>query len=197
VPDGAPVIGAIGNRNPSKGFEHLARALAHARREHPQAVARVLGAPSPPHAAWERAVLEEARGLGLDETAFSMRDGGTRVPELIAGFDVFALSSVPRSEGMPTVILEAMACGLPVAATDVGAVRELVADGETGLVVAPEDPTALGAAIARLLGDRALRARMGAAGRRHFAERFSLDRLADRHAEAYRLALAHRDARRR
>jgi glycosyltransferase involved in cell wall biosynthesis len=195
VPDGAQVIGAIGNRNPSKGFEYLARALAEVRRAHPDAVVRVLGAPSPPHAAWERSVLDEARSLGLDEAAFAMRDGGTRVPELIAAFDVLALSSVPRSEGMPTVILEAMATGLPVAAADVGAVRELVAEGETGFVVAPEDPPALAAAIGRLLDDPQLRARLGEGGRRRFAEVFSLERLADRHAEAYRLALEHRDQR--
>ena len=79
--------------------------------------------------------------------------------------------------------------------TDVGAVRELVEDGVTGLVVGPEDPRAIAAATLRLLGDRELRDAMGAAGRRRAAERFGLERLADLHLRAYELARAHRRGR--
>ena len=195
VPDGALVVGAIGNRNPSKGHEYFVRALAALRDRHPDAVGRVLGAASPPHADYERRVLAEARELGLDDAAFTMRDGGTRIPELLPGFDVLVLSSVPLSEGMPTVLLEAMACGVPVVATDVAAVRELVVDGETGFVVPAQDPAALAAAVGRMLGDEALRRRMGDAGRVRFSDAFSIDALAGRHLRAYELALAHRAAR--
>jgi len=87
----------------------------------PDAVVRILGAPSPPHAAYERGVWEEATQLGLgDPRDFDVTDPGQRVPELIHAFDVLALTSVPRSEGMPTVILEAMAAGLPIVVTEVG-----------------------------------------------------------------------------
>jgi glycosyltransferase involved in cell wall biosynthesis len=195
APEGAAVVGAIGNRNPSKGHEYFVRALAAVRERHPQVVGRVLGAASPPHAAYERDVLAEARTLGLDDTAFTMRDGGTRIPALLPGFDVLVLSSVPLSEGMPTVLLEAMACGIPVVATDVAAVRELVVDGETGYVVPPQRPAALADAVLRLLGDASLRRRMGDAGRARFVAGFSLEALADRHLRAYELALAHRAGR--
>ncbi len=93
---------------------------------------------------------------------------------------------------MPTAILEAMIAGKPVVATDVGAVRELVADGETALLVPPGRPTDLAAAIERLLTDDALRARLGAAGRERALEHFSLDRLAALHQSAYEKAVAHR-----
>ena len=69
--------------------------------------------------------------------------------------------------------LEAMAHGRPVVATAVGGLRDLVVDGETGLVVPPRDPRALRAALERLLGDRELRRRLGAEGRKRAQERFS------------------------
>jgi glycosyltransferase involved in cell wall biosynthesis len=126
------------------------------------------------------------------EGVFALRDAGTRVPELMPGFDALVLSSVPRSEGMPTVILEAMACGLPVIATDVGAVSEVLASGETGLLVPPEDTEELAAAIGRLAREPRLAAEMGARGRELVEQHYGLDQCADRRLHAYGIALAHR-----
>ena len=85
------------------------------------------------------------------------------VPGLLAASDIFTLPS--HREGMPRSIIEAMMTGLPVVATDIRGAREEVVEGETGYLVPVRDPAALGAALARLAGDPALRARMGAAGR--------------------------------
>jgi glycosyltransferase involved in cell wall biosynthesis len=93
---------------------------------------------------------------------------------------------------MPTAILEAMALGIPVVATDVGAVRELVEDGITGFVVPPGAPERIAEAALRLLVDPELRARLGDAGRDRSTVQFPLDRLAALHADAYRRALSHR-----
>jgi glycosyltransferase involved in cell wall biosynthesis/dienelactone hydrolase len=76
---------------------------------------------------------------------------------------VFALAS--RRDASPNVVLEAMACGVPVVATRVGGIPELVANGETGLLVSSRDPSALGAALSQLLADGAARKTMGDAGR--------------------------------
>jgi glycosyltransferase involved in cell wall biosynthesis len=84
------------------------------------------------------------------------------VPELLRAADIFTLPS--HREGMPRSIVEAMLTGLPVVATDIRGSREEVNDGNTGLLVPVRDPKALAAALQRLAGDPALRAKLGAAG---------------------------------
>jgi glycosyltransferase involved in cell wall biosynthesis len=94
-----------------------------------------------------------------------------------------------RREGFGVACLEAMAHGRPVVATGVGGLRDLVVDGETGLVVPPRDPAALRGALERLLADPPLRRSLGAAGRRRAQERFSWDVVTDATLAAYRMAL--------
>jgi glycosyltransferase involved in cell wall biosynthesis len=92
----------------------------------------------------------------------------------LASADVFVLPS--RGDNAPMAVLEAMASGLPVVATRVGGVPELVRDGETGILVPADDPAALAAAVERLAGDRSLRSRLGEAGFTRVTTEFSLDR---------------------
>lgn len=136
------------------------------------------------------AVEAELRRLGLGQAA-QLAGERDDVLELLADADIFVLSS--RSEGLPLSILEAMSVGLPVVASRVGGVAEVVVDGETGLLVPPGDPSSLAAAIERLLGDPALRNRLGAAGRARIEEFFDLDRCRSAHLELYRRELARRD----
>ena len=108
----------------------------------------------------------------------------------LAALDVFVLSSL--WESLPIGVLEAMAVGVPVVATNTGGVPEAVLDGETGLLVPPADPAALAAAIMRMAGDAALRERLGAAGRAHCAARFSMAAMVEGIEAAYRRARARR-----
>jgi glycosyltransferase involved in cell wall biosynthesis len=94
------------------------------------------------------------------------------MPGLYRDADIFCLPS--WWEAMPLTVLEAMASGLPVVATDVGDVSEIVLDGVTGLVVPPRDASALASALERVVSDTELRRAMGAAGRRRVAEHFGL-----------------------
>jgi glycosyltransferase involved in cell wall biosynthesis len=97
------------------------------------------------------------------------------VPAAMSDLDVVALTS--RNEGTPVSLIEALACGRPVVATDVGGVRFVVEDGVNGLVVPPGDSRRVAEAIATLAADRSLRSRLEGAGRAHVRERFGKDRL--------------------
>ena len=97
------------------------------------------------------------------------------VSEHLRNADIFTLPS--RWESLPLSIIEAMAAGLPVVATDVGGVAELVTDGHTGVLVPPRDVDALAASLDRLLADRQLRADMGRAGRDRYERLFTEDRM--------------------
>jgi glycosyltransferase involved in cell wall biosynthesis len=142
-------------------------------------------------------LVEASRGLNLVVAG----DGPLRerVPralgllphdELEALYRRAAVVACPsRREGFGVVCAEAMAHGRPVVATCVGGLRDLVVDGETGLVVPPRDPAALRAALERLLADRELRARLGAAGRERIRERFSWEAATDATLAAYADAL--------
>jgi glycosyltransferase involved in cell wall biosynthesis len=115
---------------------------------------------------------------------------GTRldIERVYRAFDVFVLSS--WAEGMPNTILEAMATGLPVVSTDVGAARELIVEGTTGLLVPPRDTDALASSLAELLADETRWRLMGKAGRTRVIQRFSLETMVDRYLDFYACSLA-------
>jgi glycosyltransferase involved in cell wall biosynthesis len=104
------------------------------------------------------------------------------VGRILEGADLFCLPSL--SEGLPLAIAEAMAAGLPVVATPVGGVPEIVAAGQTGLLVPPGDSRKLSAALTRVLSEPGLGPRLGAAGRER-ARLFSLERMATRFEALY------------
>ncbi|MGC8827667.1 MAG: glycosyltransferase, partial [Anaerolineae bacterium] len=106
------------------------------------------------------------------------------IPRLLAGADIYVLPSL--SEGMPRSILEAMAMELPVIASDIRGCRELVVDGETGLLVPPADADALAEALRRLAGDADLQRKMGEAGRRRVQQEFDERLVFQRLEEGYR-----------
>ena len=132
------------------------------------------------------ALANEVRRLGLAPNV-TLLGARSDVPELLAGADVFVLSS--RSEGLPMSVLEAMAAGLPVVATDVGGVSELVLEGETGLLVPRDETTALAQALERLLRDEDLRRRMAASARARVVREFDLTSFQEAHVELYRREL--------
>ncbi|TLM76674.1 MAG: glycosyltransferase family 4 protein [Actinobacteria bacterium] len=98
-----------------------------------------------------------------------------------------------RSEGFPMLALEAMALGRPVVATRVGGLPEIVADGETGVLVAPGDEAAAARAMSRLLADAGERRRMGTAARHLIVDRFTQGVMTSAHLAAYRRLLDRAD----
>jgi glycosyltransferase involved in cell wall biosynthesis len=167
--DDGPAV-CVARLSPEKDLDTLLKAAALASRE-------------------DRAFTLEIAGDGpcrddLVRTAAALGVGGRvrflgpvrDVPALLARAGLFALSS--RTEGVSLTLLEAMASGLAVVATRVGGNPEVVADGETGLLVPPADPPALAAALLRLRRDAADRRRMGEAGRRRAERLFDIRRMA-------------------
>ena len=131
----------------------------------------------------ERSSLEAlASELHLDYVTFT---GSTNdVRSYLQQADLFVLPS--RSEGIPNALLEAMACGLPVVASAVGGIPDVVQDGESGLLVPPDDVPALAKAIRRLLVDPDLRRQMGQKARQRVESDYSLQSTTNRHLELYR-----------
>lgn len=115
------------------------------------------------------------------------------VPELMNAFDTFILSSV--TEGISLTLLEAMATGLPVVATNVGGNPEVVVDGVTGILVPPKDPEKMAEAIIRLLQNRELAKQMGDAGRKRVEEKFSLERMVREYENIYEECLIKKEIR--
>lgn len=193
IPDEALVVGTVANLAPQKGLEYFLEAAQQVHVRLPEVCFAMLGATMATQERYARRIRGLARATGLTASGrLVLHDPGQEVAEYLRAFDIFVLTSVPRSEGTPATIAEAMATSIPVVSTDVGAVRELVEDGVTGLVVPPLDAHAIASAILRLLGDGAMRQGMGEAARRRAMERFDISVCAGRHLEAFELAIRHR-----
>ncbi len=143
VADGRFVWLAAGRLHPQKDYPNLLRAFAKVARRRPEASLMIAGA-----GPLEDQVRSLTRQLGLSERV-SMLGLRTDLPDLFSAADGLVLSSA--WEGMPVVVLEAMAARRPVAATAVGAVPELIADGETGTLAPPGDHRALADGMVRLM----------------------------------------------
>jgi glycosyltransferase involved in cell wall biosynthesis len=177
-----PVVLTVGRLAHMKGQRHLIDAVPGLAARFPGLAVVLLGDGSLRNALQERAA---ALGVAGNVVFCGHRPDARR---LLAAADVFVLPS--RHEGMPLAALEAMEAGLPVVATRVIGSAEVVDDGVTGALVRPGDPTALGAAVARLLADPALRRRQGAAGRCRYEARFTRERMAVETAGVYESVLA-------
>ena len=170
-----PVIGTVSRIGPHKRIELIVRALP----ELPNATAVIVG---------EGPMLPEIRALA---TRLGVADR-VRTPGFdphprrwLAEFDVFVLPT--RTEtALPLAVIEAMLAGLPVVATDIGSIAESFIDGETGFLVGVDDLDALVSALRRLLGDVALRARMGARARALALERFDIETMVSAYESVYR-----------
>jgi glycosyltransferase involved in cell wall biosynthesis len=176
----SPEIIGVGSLYPSKRWDRLLRAIARLVASRPELPFRlnIVG-----RYGSERGNLERlAHDLNLQDRVSFL---GLRpdIPELLSQSDIFAFTS--DSEGTPNAVMEAMAAGLPVVSTDCGDVSRLVVDGVTGFVVPREKEHCMVSALADLLCDSNLRARMGEAGRAKAQAEFSLNKLATGMLDAY------------
>lgn len=184
---GTLVAGTVARLHPQKGLQLLLAAVPRVLERHPDTLFAIAG-----EGEEEQRLKRIAGQLGPAGERVRFLGFESEVPALLALFDVFVLSSL--WEGMPFAILEAMAAGRPQVVTDVDGCRELVIDGETGLMVPPGRPGRLAEGICRLLGDAGLRERMGRAARTRAETEFSPERSAARLGDVFDALLAGRPA---
>jgi glycosyltransferase involved in cell wall biosynthesis len=177
LPTDAFVVGFVGRLTAQKDLTVLLAAMA----EVPGCHLSLVGAGED-----EAMLRAETARLGLHDVHFhGAQPNGAA---LIAAFDVFALSS--KWEGLGLVLLEAMACGVPIAAARGGAIPEVLAGGDLGLLSDVGDAAGLAANIRQLQGDAALRQRLVNTGHRAIAERYSVARMTEQTTAVYRKAIA-------
>jgi L-malate glycosyltransferase len=187
TPHTAPVymrITTVGRLDHMKGVGVLIEAFARLREQQGQAELYIIG-DGPDRGSLQRLAGELGLGACVVFTGES-----TRVVDYLRQTSVFALPSL--SEGLSNVVLEAMACGLPVVATRAGGTPEIITDGVNGILVAPEDPEELAHALLSVLSDRVLAIRLGDSARRTAVERFSLASVARRYADLYHTLMSPR-----
>jgi glycosyltransferase involved in cell wall biosynthesis len=164
IPLDAPLVGTIGAMSPQKDHDLFVRAAAVLHAEMPATHFVLVG-----EGFLRPQISARIRELELDR-CFHLAGFRHDVRPALAAFDLFVLSSY--NEGMAWVLLEALACGLPIVATDVSGTRACLDQGVNGLIVPPREATALSSGISDLLADAPLRRRMGENSRRIAEERF-------------------------
>jgi glycosyltransferase involved in cell wall biosynthesis len=163
---------AVGRFDPPKDYPSMLQAFARVVHKHSNTILLIAG-----DGPLRKTMENLARELGIEKRTKFL---GIRrdIPQLMNAADAYVMSS--SWEGMPNVLLEASATGLPIVATDVGGNREIVLDGVTGFLVPPRNPEALARAMLRImdLSDEE-RKEMGKRARKHIEVKFNLDRVVD------------------
>jgi glycosyltransferase involved in cell wall biosynthesis len=173
----SPLVGTVARLHRQKGVGFILRAAAKVQLVFPGAKMVVVGG-----GPLEGKLRKEAKKRGVSRY-FSLLGERPDAADILGLFDVFVLPSL--WEGLPLVLIEAAARGKPIVATDVEGTREVVKDGETGLLVPPGDPGAMAEAVLRLLRDPALARRLGERARAEIPPVFSLTRMVEETARLY------------
>ena len=176
---GVPVVGMVARLVPVKAADDFLRAAALVLAVRPDTRFVLFG--DGPLAGPLKLL---ARELGLDDRIAFVPGTGTSPMPYLARFDINVLTS--RSEGAGLVLLEGMALSKPCVAMNVGGVPEIVLDDETGILVQPRSVSGIAAGILELLADPQRAAAMGAAGRRHVEEEYSIGRMGSLYLQVYR-----------
>jgi glycosyltransferase involved in cell wall biosynthesis/GT2 family glycosyltransferase len=179
LPGSAIVISTVANLHAYKGHADLLRALHSVRHDMPEWILLAVGRDIDGN----RAQLEKlADELGIRRRVRFLGERGD-IPTILSAVDIHV--SCSHTEGLPNNILEAMCAYLPVVATEVGGVSEVVVDRQTGTLVPPRNPIKLGQAILALARNEGARQRMGELGRERIATHFAIDRSAEAWARLY------------
>lgn len=170
------VIGTVGRIHPQKGHELLIEITEELLLEHKSLLFLIIG-----KGYLEKELTRKIKSLNLSEH-FLLLGEREDIPELLSCMDIFVLPSL--REGFPNVIMEAMASSLPVVATDVGGIREIIINNETGFIIPPANASELYEKLLKLIHDKDLRDKMGNAGYER-VKQFSIDKMARETEDLY------------
>jgi glycosyltransferase involved in cell wall biosynthesis len=187
-----PTIGLIGRICPWKGQHIFLQAAAHVIRSFPEALFKIIGAPLFGEQAYDSEMRQLSSDLGLD---LNVEFTGFRsdIAEAISDLDLIVHASV-TGEPFGQVIIEAMAAGKPVVATNGGGVPEIVMDGRTGILVPMGDSEAMATAICKILTEPLLAAQMGNCGRERVKRHFTIQETAEKIVAVYGRLLENRQS---
>ena len=186
IPESSPLITTVGNLYPTKGHVYFVRAAAAVRERFPEARFLVVGQAFEGRTSYAEDLYDEVRRLGLGES-LSFTGFRADVPDILQATDILVQPTLSESFGM--AVAEGLAAGLPVVATAVGGVQEIILDGETGLLVPPRDPEAIASKVVSLLEQPDFAASLASRGRQRVKDLFSPERCAEEHERVYRQAL--------
>ncbi len=176
-------VGTAGIFRMEKGFEYFIEAAKEISRYFPQSKFHIVGDAYPSDIEYKSKLFSLREKLGLDKSLFftgMVKDLFSILPK----FSVFVLPSIREPFGR--VILEAMACSLPVVATDDGGVPEIIEDGKEGILIPPKDPDAIARAVISILKNKSLAREMGNRGRKKVEKYFSMERYIDELEKVYK-----------
>lgn len=190
LPRDAPLVLAIGRLVYKKGLSYLIDAFPAVLARHPRAVLVIAG-----YGDLRGELERQAHALGLNGSVrFPGQLARDRAARYIAAADVYAVPSIRDQrgnvDGLPNTLLEGMGAARPIVASRVAGIPDVIADGCHGLLVPERDPAALAAAVSRLLDDRELAQRLGAAARERIVRQLTWDATAARFERVYAQALA-------
>lgn len=180
--DESTILVSVGNVNPVKGYEYLIRCMNLLKGKKIPVKLIIAGEITCQQEGYYQRLMDLSKSLDVsNDIQFLGRV--ECIPELLSLADIFVLSSI--SEGTPIAVLEASAMGLPVVATDVGGVSDVIIKNGSGLLVPSKNPECMAEALEQIISDSKLKERLGTNGRAHVAENFSLDCCVEKHVNLY------------
>ena len=182
------VIGTVANLNPQKGIEYFIKAASLIYKQVPNTMYLLVGAKYKSHFHYNQLIEKELMLSGVPKNKFVFTGPVSDVENFYSAMDVKLITSVPKSEGTTTTAMEAMACGIPIVATDVGAVNEVVKNDVTGFVVKPRCPKSIAQATIKLLKDDFLRKKMSKKARKTAELLYDVEVCAETHIRAFKAA---------
>jgi glycosyltransferase involved in cell wall biosynthesis len=184
IDNAQPIVGTVARLEDQKGLDLLLDSVPYVIAQLPTVKFLIVGGGKK-----EQELKSQAHRLGIEKNVIFTGWRSDAV-DLLEAFDIFVSTS--NFEGMPMVLLEAMALSKPVVATAVGGIPEVVEDGHTGNIIAERNPELVANTLTRLLSDTPLRERMGQAAHQSYNEKFSAEKMASNYEKLYRKFLVKR-----